>query len=208
MKTFCLLLILIHVVLSTCVQDVNAIYEVFGLSLDGIVNGKVWQFLSYGFLHGNWWHLAVNTMCIALLGLKLQQILDWKKALAVTMLAVLLGGGGYLLMNVFLPENQQGVLVGVSGGMMGLLLCLTTLDPDHRIWVTRIRSKHLGMGFLISSLCLALLTPALGVPVFSSIGEMLGNVFGEEMFYVSHACHFGGGIAGLFCGQYILRMIR
>ncbi|MGJ8673808.1 rhomboid family intramembrane serine protease [Rubritalea sp.] len=208
MKVFSLTLVLIYVGLSLSGQYLNAIYEIFGLSLEGIESGRVWQLLSYGVLHGSWWHLGVNVALLLLLGIKLQHILGWKKALVVTGLGVFVGGLCHLLLNVFLPVDQQGVLVGVSGGMMALLICLTTLDPDYSNGITRIRARHLGMGFFISSLILTLLTPSLGIVGLSRLGESLGGVFGYEMFYVSHACHFGGGIAGLIYGRYILRMIR
>lgn len=204
MKVFSLILVLCFIVLRLAGDGINTAYELFGLSLDGMGQGRVWELVSYGFLHGSWWHLTANTAIVILLGSKVQRILDCKSALTVTFFGVVLGGFMHLLMNVFLPENQQGLLVGISGGMMALLLCLTTLDPDHQLRPLRIRSRHLGLGFLLSSLLLALLTPSLGIAGFATLGRSLGEAFGSDIFYVSHACHFGGGIAGLFYGKYIL----
>lgn len=205
MRLLCAILLICYLALRCSGENLDVLYTFLGLSLDGIGKGRVWQLVSYGCIHATWWHLLVNGMLLWLLGCKLQHILDKRRALIVTLLGVLAGGLAHLVFNLFLPQNQQGLLVGISGGVMALLLCLTTLDPDHQLKPLRMRAKHLGLGFLLSALFLSLMTPSLEVIGLSRFGGVLAEIFGKEMFYVSHACHFGGGLAGLFYGRSILR---
>jgi membrane associated rhomboid family serine protease len=205
MKSLSVILIFIHVLLSLAVQETQEIYELLGLSLSGVSQGRLWEFVSYGLLHGSWWHLAVNVSLVLLLGTKIQRILGVKKSILVVLLGIVVGGLGHLLFNLFLPVTERGVLVGISGGAMALLLCLTTLDPDTQLRGMRIRFKHLGMGFLLSALLLTLLTPSLEIVGFTNVGAAMVQAFGGDIFYVSHACHFGGGLAGLLYGHFILR---
>lgn len=81
---------------------------------------------------------------------------------------------------------------------MGLLLCLASLSPDARVLPLGISARNLGRGVLIGELLLALVDPALGMPVFSPIGELLVNQGFASLFQLGHACHFGGGLAGIW----------
>ena len=44
-------------------------YETFGLSRAEFLAGKIWQILTYGFLHGGWWHVGLNAVFILLIAL-------------------------------------------------------------------------------------------------------------------------------------------
>lgn len=179
-------------------------YEQFGLSQQGIGAGKLWQFVSYGVLHGNLYHLTVNVVLLWLLGGRLEQMIGAKKSLAVVLLGVICGGVFQFGVSCMVDADGSSLLVGVSGGLMTLLLCLTTIDPYRVMRPLRIRAKHLGLGFLISELILTLIDPALGIPGASWLGGQLARAIGDSLFSVAHACHFGGGIAGLISAKVIL----
>ena len=49
-------------------------YEWLGLSRMGILSGKFWQFISYGFLHGDFIHAGVNAVFILLVGSRVEHI--------------------------------------------------------------------------------------------------------------------------------------
>jgi membrane associated rhomboid family serine protease len=125
----------------------------------------------------------------------------------ILMKAVFLGVlGGALGHLALAPGGEDApLLVGLSGGCMGLLLLLTTLSPQSRMMPLPVSGKSLGLGILVAELILALADPALGVPVFSVLGQWL---IAQEMgswFQMSHACHFGGGMAGWILGRWLLR---
>lgn len=165
-------------------------YELFGLSRAGISESRYWQIFSHGWLHGSWGHLLVNAVLVWLLGTRLEWMMGWRVMLGVTALGIVTGGVMHLLLG-------HGLLVGISGGAMALLLCLASLSPDARVLPLGISARNLGRGVLIGELLLALVDPMLGMPGFSRIGGLLVDRGFASVFLLGHACHFGGGLAGI-----------
>ncbi|MEO5916109.1 MAG: rhomboid family intramembrane serine protease [Luteolibacter sp.] len=173
-------------------------YETFGLSRDGFLAGHFWRILTYGFLHGGWWHVGLNAVFILLIGSRIEHMAG-RRAEAITVLAGVIGGGiGHLVM-------ASGLLVGISGGCMALMLLLTTLSPQSRMMPLPVSGRSLGLGIMVAALILALLDPALGIPGFSTVGSKLVDSGLGMAFKMGHACHFGGGMAGWLVGRWILR---
>ncbi|MBC8127849.1 MAG: rhomboid family intramembrane serine protease [Gloeobacteraceae cyanobacterium ES-bin-144] len=172
-------------------------FETFGLSRDGFFAGNIWQILSYGFLHGNWTHAGVNALFILLIGSRIEFMLGWRTMMCVTFVGVIAGGFWHLLIGV-------GLLVGLSGGCLALLLLLTTLSPQSRMFPLAVSAKNLGLGILLAELVLALMNPALAFPGFENAGKTLVAHGMGSWFQVGHACHFGGALAGWIIGRWIL----
>lgn len=173
-------------------------YENLGLSRDGFLSGKIWQVLSYGFLHGAWWHAGVNAVFVLLIGSRIEHMVGRSALMRASLAGVLGGGFGHLLLG-------SGLLVGFSGGCVALLLLLTTLSPQSRMFPLPVSGKSLGLGILMAELILALIDPALGLPGFSVAGRGLVNHGMGSWFQMGHACHFGGGLAGWLYGRWLLR---
>ena len=173
-------------------------FETLGLSRGGFLGGKIWQIVTYGFLHGGWVHVGLNAVFILLIGSRIEHMAG-RRAVVVAILVGILGGGiAHLVM-------ASGLLVGISGGCMALMLLLTTLSPQSRMMPLPVSGRSLGLGIMIAALILALLDPALGVPGFSALGEVIVDHGLGVGFKMGHACHFGGGLAGWIMGRWILR---
>lgn len=179
-------------------ERVSPWYENLGLSRDGFLAGKLWQVASYGFLHGAWWHAGLNATFVLLVGSRVEHMTGGTGMLRVLLAGVTAGGLAHLMLG-------NGLLVGLSGGCVGLLLLLTTLSPQSRMFPLPVSGKSLGLGILIAELALALIDPALGLPGFSAVGRHLAGNGMDSWFRMGHACHFGGGLAGWACGRWILR---
>jgi membrane associated rhomboid family serine protease len=175
--------------------DANpALYRLCGLSRSGVFAGRVWQVATYAFLHGSTFHLLLNLLLIIMVGGRVEHILGWRGFVRVSAAGILGGAAGHLL---FAPGNAQApILVGASGAAIALLLALTTLSPESRMWPLPVSGKNLGMGLLAACLLLALLHPALGVPGFAVLGTILADHGLASLFNYGHACHLGGGIGG------------
>jgi membrane associated rhomboid family serine protease len=178
-------------------------YEWLGLSREGILSGKIWQLFTYGFLHGNWWHACLNALFLLLVGSRIEHMAGPEVLVKATLFGILGGGLGHLA----LAPGSSGspLLVGLSGGCVGVLLLLTTLSPQSRMMPLPISGRSLGLGILIAELTLALINPALGIPGFSVVGNWLADHGMGGWFEIAHACHFGGGVAGWFYGRWLLR---
>ncbi len=185
-------------------------YEMVGLSKPGLLAGKGWQLLTYAFFHGYWMHLLLNLIVIYMVGGRVVRILGARSFCRIYLWGVLAGG---LLHVVFFPTFPLGPgftpanlpLVGASGGMMALLLVLTSISPDSRMWPLMVSGKNLGRGLMLSSLILFLLSPGLNIPVLGALGELMRDEAGMgALFQVSHMCHFGGGMAGILFARRLL----
>lgn len=173
-------------------------FENFGLSREGFIAGKVWQVLSHGMLHGGWWHASLNALLVLLVGSRIEHVAGSKLMMKCTAFGILGGGLCHLLLG-------SGLLVGLSGGCFALLLLLTTLSPQSRMFPLPLSGRSLGGGILVAALLLALMNPDAGVPGFSSLGKKLADHGMGAWFKIGHACHFGGGMAGWLHGRWILR---
>jgi membrane associated rhomboid family serine protease len=177
---------------------VSSWYENLGLSREGFLSGKVWQVFSYGFLHGSWLHAGMNSLFVLLIGSRIEYVAGRAVMIRVMLAGVLGGAAGHLVLG-------SGLLVGLSGGCLALLLLLTTLSPQSKMFPLPVSGRSLGLGILLAELILALIDPALGLPGLSLLGRNLADHGMDSWFRMGHACHFGGGIAGWAFGRWMLR---
>ncbi|NWK57181.1 rhomboid family intramembrane serine protease [Verrucomicrobiaceae bacterium N1E253] len=178
----------------------------FGLSWDGLSKGRVWQLLSYGVLHGNWLHLWVNVLMLWMVGGRVMHILGWRKCMEIIFYGVLFGGVLHALTGLVFAwtGHDELYLVGISGACFALLLALVSLSPEVRMWPVPVSGKHLGMGLILAELGMWLMHPGLGLPGLSQMGGLVAGWAGGGLFEISHACHFGGSVAGWWCVRRLL----
>ena len=184
-------------------------YINFGLSWDGFSHGKIWQLATYGLLHSDWFHLLINILMLWLVGGRVIHILGYRRCFQIIVFGTLFGGVLHLLTGLLMLRTgyQESQLVGISGACLALLLTLTTLSPDSRMWPVPISGKHMGLGLIVADLLLWLMQPGLGLPVFSRMGEQMivwGGPGAAGMFQISHACHLGGALAGWWLAHRLL----
>lgn len=173
-------------------------FERLGLSREGFLAGGIWQIASYGFLHGAWWHVGVNVLFVLLLGSKIEHIAGPAEVSRILAGGILAGGIAHLLLGT-------GLLVGLSGGCLALLLYLTTLSPQSRMFPLPVSGRSLGFGIVIAESLLALVNPELGIPGFQRIGAWMSAHGMGAWFLLGHACHLGGGLAGIAFARWVLR---
>lgn len=189
-----------HLVVSLCggVDAVGSWYQNLGLSREGVLSGKIWQLASYGLPHGGWLHALLNALFILIIGSRVERMVGTRMMLLVVLAGVAGGGVFHLLIG-------SGLLVGLSGGCFALLLMLTTLSPDSRMFPILISGRSLGVGILAAELLLALIDPGSEIPQFERIGGWLVKHDMGAWFRMGHACHLGGGLAGWVFGRWVLR---
>jgi len=177
--------------------------ETLGLRRESWLGGALWQVLSYGIVHGGSLHLAFNVTGLVLLGMRVEWVLGAGRLLRVCLWGVLGGAALHLLAAPGGPG--AAILVGFSGAVIALLLAITTLSPESRMWPVPVSGRALGAGILFAEGFLAAADPGLGLPFFAPIGRWISAHGGESWFGIAHACHFGGGLAGWLYGRWVLR---
>ena len=178
----------------------------FGLNLAEIQEGRIWQPLTYGLIHGNWSHLILNCGAILIFGSKLEQFISRRSFWLLTLYSILAGGLCFLTGEYF--SNSTGLpltLIGSSAVCFSFLLFMTTLSPDSRFLPLFTSGRMIGTAVIVSTFLLALMNPDLPTGPLADLGEQLPKLGFSNVFQISHACHFGGALVGLLYGKWLLR---
>jgi membrane associated rhomboid family serine protease len=201
----CLLMVLMHVfVVLNGGIDANQILYVnwLGLKSDSLLEGKIWQLVSYSFLHGNWVHLFMNVVMIWLIGGRLMVILNQKKVALCMLLGSMVGGVFFVGFDLW--SGQGAILVGSSGAAFALFILMACLSPKEKLILIPVRAKNMAVGVIAASLLLSLAHPGIDLPLFKSIAQSLEQMQMTAVFQVAHACHLGGGLAGLWISSRVM----
>lgn len=124
----------------------------FGCSLDStILSGKIYQLLTYAFLHADVAHVVLNLLMLVFMGWELEMGWGTKKFLRYFFTSSLTGAVLYLGMQAIFPQYASPIspVIGASGGIYGLLIAygiifgqrtllfmmLFPMKAKHFIWV-------------------------------------------------------------------------
>jgi membrane associated rhomboid family serine protease len=180
----CTLALLVLTVVVFLVQALSrallgiSLVQLLGLSVAGMLRGQVWQLLTYLLLHGNLLHLLLNMWMLGFLGSEVERTIGPRHFLVVYLLAGVLGGAGWL----YLTYPYEGVCVGASGALFGLLSAYATLFPRREITF---------LLFLIFPVTLRAWVLALGLGVVQWLFMQSPEAGG-----VAYSAHLAGGVVG------------
>jgi len=157
--------------------------EDFGLSVAGVRKGKVWQLLTFQFLHSAPmpWHVLFNCLGLYFFGRPVEETLGAKRFLWLYFLSGFAGGVLQVLLTALLPGHHDDGVVGASAGVCGLLAVFCSLNPMQEIttWIAffpvRIRARYL--------------------LIFVGLLSLFGALFPFDQ--VAHGAHLGGIIVGI-----------
>lgn len=92
--------------------------------------GRAWWTIgTYMFVHGGFWHLALNMYTLWLFGPRVERA--WTPG-EFTRFYLFCGLGGWFL-HLFMPGD--GVLIGASAAVMGVMLAYATLWPHEMVYL-------------------------------------------------------------------------
>lgn len=135
---------------------------------------RPYQFFTYMFAHGDFFHILFNMMAFVSIAPVLEMYWGEKKFL-IFYLATGIGAGViYALANYFLFPDAGGYMVGASGALYGILMAFGLIFPNMEVslFFIPVRAKYLvfvigGLTFLI-----------------------------DRSGKVAHLAHFGGALIG------------
>ncbi len=134
--------------------------------------GMVWQFVTYMFLHGGFFHLFFNMFLLWMFGSEIERYWGSSEFLKYYFVT---GVGGGVLSCVFSPSSFVPI-VGASGAIFGLLLAYGMAFPDRQIYMyflVPIRAKYLVL-ILGAIELLAVASPGGdGIARFAHLGGLL-----------------------------------
>jgi membrane associated rhomboid family serine protease len=138
-----------------------------------------WQLLTYGFLHGNFMHLAFNMLTLAMFGSQVEYV--WGQRRFLTFYLVCVAGAALCQLTVGWWTLSQGgeayPTVGASGGIFGLLLAYGMLFPNQRVMLLfppiPMKARTLVILYAVAELLFGLNGWQPGVAHFAHLGGML-----------------------------------
>jgi len=157
--------------------------EHLALSVDGIKHGRIWQLLTFQFLHScpTPWHVLFNCLGLYFFGRPVEEMVGQRKFLALYLLSGLAGGLLQVLVTVVLPRHPDIPVVGASAGVCGMIAIFCAVNPMQELttWIyflpITIRARY----FLIA------------LTGYSIFGTLI------PLSSVAHAAHLGGILMGL-----------
>jgi membrane associated rhomboid family serine protease len=179
----------------------HTIYEYLGLVPTGVVHGRIWQLVTYAFLHDGVFHLLFNMLALWMFGSQFE--MDWGRrqftefyffcVVGAAITSIVVGYGGlltYQFWQVPLFRTMASLTftptVGASGGIFGILLAYGIIYGNREIllwFVLPIKAKYL-----------------VGAFIFIALVGALGGSGG-----VANFAHLGGAFFGWIYLRYIPR---
>jgi len=154
----------------------------FALSRDGLLGGYLWQPLTYLFLHGGIWHIALNMFMLFMFGREVETILGTRRFLPFYFACGAIGGVGWLL----LSWNRGVPCIGASGAVFGVLGAFAAFFPERRVTL---------LLMFVLPVTMSARTLAIGLGLLSLFSMMGGD--GN----IAHAAHLAGGVAGYLAAR-------
>jgi len=148
------------------------------------VGFRVWQLVSYGFLHGDLKHLFFNMFALFMFGGPIERTIGARPFLMYYLVCVVVAALAQLVVVRYFTGGFYPTL-GASGGVFGLLLAFGMLYPQQRIM---------------------LLFPPIPMPAWLFVTlygllELFLGVTGTQSG-VAHFAHLGGMLGGYVLIQY------
>lgn len=136
---------------------------------------KIWQLVTYMFMHGSLGHIFFNMLSLYIFGPILERVWGAKRFFNFYIICGIVAGGAQLLI-----ASDFLYAVGASGAVMGILAGFVYLFPNTELMMlffpVPIKAKYLIPGFMLLDL-------------FGAFNPSAGD-------NVAHWAHLGGALAG------------
>lgn len=153
-----------------------SIFQLFGLVPSRVIgNGMVWQPFTYLFLHGGFWHVAINMFVLWMFGTEIQY--RWGKNEFLKYYFITGVGSG--IVTVLLSLGSNVPVVGASGAIYGILLAYGLMFPERYVYIY----------FLFPIKVKYFVAIIGGIAFFSSLNSSGSGI--------SHLTHLSGMVIGL-----------
>lgn len=149
----------------------------------------VWTWVTSVFAHGNFAHIALNSIVLYFFGPPVERRIGSNRFLALFLSAGVIAGLAQIGMGFVLGSVGPGV-VGASGAIMAIMGVLTVLNPHLRVYL-----------YFFIPMPLWLLTVGFAVvSVFFGFGGAAGGI--------AHWAHLAGLLVGLAYGKHVQGEMR
>lgn len=140
---------------------------------------KIWQPLSYMFMHGGFWHIFFNMYSLYIFGKAVEQIIGRQRFTILYFAAGFAAAAAQLGVQALDPAIQNVPTVGASGCVYGIIVAFAMIFPEARLTLifppVTLSAKWMAIIFI-------------GIELFTGVtGTQAG---------VAHFAHLGGALIG------------
>lgn len=146
------------------------------LSLAGLKEGFLWQFVTFQFLHDGLPHLVFNSLGLYFFGRPVEAILGRRNFIRLYLLSGAFGGVMQAALGFIAPERFGGPMVGASAGICGLFAAYALMDPDGEVllfFILPMKAKFLMWGMLVVSILSVIMPSQNNLAHGAHLGGML-----------------------------------
>jgi len=162
------------------------LFYTYGFSLDNILAGKWWTFITSIFLHANAEHLILNMVALFFFGSALEHSVGWKKTLLIFFASAIVGDIAVLFASLIGIMPASVPVVGASAAIFGLLGAAMLVKPLEFVMFP----------YLVP---VPLLLIAL-IYIFFNITEFIVVLFKGGVTDIAYVAHIGGLFSGMLFG--------
>jgi len=183
--------------------------DYFGLSLQGLKSGFVWQLLTYQVMHGGWLHIFLNSWAIFVFGRAVEQAIGKQRMLLLYFVSGVAGGLLQMLCTWLFPGLVEDIpVVGASAGAFGLVAAFAVLFPNELLYMLlffvipiKLRAKTL--------LWISVIIAVIGL-IFPYVSRFIPAWPGIHLLFdnIAHAAHLGGILSGYIFARLLTQRFR
>lgn len=166
------------------------------LSKEGLEHGRIFQLITFQFLHGGVWHLLGNMIGLYFFGRTMEGMLGSRGMLKLYLASGTIGGLLQIALDFAFPNYFGGGVVGASAGVFGLIAAFATHAPDDPITLL------LFFVLPISFPAKVLLIAEGAISLLGVVGPLIhAPIFDPG---VAHAAHLGGMLTGILWIRWVM----
>ncbi|WP_105431196.1 rhomboid family intramembrane serine protease [Neorhizobium sp. T6_25] len=143
-------------------------------------------FVTYAFLHIDFWHLASNMLFLWVFGDNVEDALGHVKFLAFYLICAAAGAA----LHGFVASSSEGPLIGASGAISGVVAAYFLLHPRVRVWV------------------LVLFRIPLPLPAFIPLALWIVQQFAMLALDLDGMVSWGAHVGGIIAGAILVLFMR
>lgn len=139
-----------------------------------------WAFITYGFLHFDFWHLFWNMIVLYWFGKFVLNLFSEKKFLVIYLLGALFGGILYVTAYNIFPvfNDQRGYLLGASAAVRAIMIFIAAYSPQTQVRIIFFNVKLWQIGLAV------VLLDLIQLPTSGNAGGLLAHMGGALFGYI------------------------
>ena len=171
-------------------SDDGATGHKLGVSIQALMEGRVWSIITYMFVHDEPLHLIGNMLLIGFFGFRLQALVGARSFILIYVVSGVLGACLEMVVGHYARGDGGPDIIGASACFCGVMMAYASILPDENI-MERI--------YFILPINARLWTLATGLMAFEAmlgVSTLLWPFAAEHWGQNAYFAHLGGALAG------------